>query len=503
MEIDNKAPAEGPMIYFGLVDLEGVHLPHNDVLFISATIANYIVQRHFVDSGSSPDVLFYNVYQQMELGDVLLEPVDTSLYGFAGKVVHPLGQISLPLSLGSKPAWRTKMIHFLVVDMRIDPSVVVHSLNIDPAFPPVKQKKRHLRPEKDNIIHEELGRNMEVYADDMLVKSKQMDQHLADLAETFNTLKKYHMKLNSAEYAFWSLVGYQTQALAEFINEATFTKGNGCNYLLDVDGASTLTGIGVGVVLTSPKGDELEYALRFDYKASNNETEYEAIIAEGEYEVEKERMKEYLREIGELTSRLKNFQLHQIPGTENAKANYLARLPSSLIGCSTCNITVRTLVKNSLKTDIATLQVETDWRKPLLDYLTEGILPANEMEAVHLKSTIARLGLPRVIISDNDHQFQGWKIQDWCVEHGIQQHFTFVAYSQANEQVEIINRILVQGIKTRLMQAGGQWVDALQGVLWSYKSTPRSTTGETKRSWKLSESSIMSKRTITTCYEPI
>ncbi|KAL0427536.1 UNVERIFIED_CONTAM: hypothetical protein Slati_2928400 [Sesamum latifolium] len=94
---------------------------------------------------------------------------------------------------------------------------------------------------------------------------------------------------------------------------------------------------------------------------------------EGEYEVKEERMKEYLQEISELTSRLKSFQLHQIPRIENAKADYLARLASSLVNCNTRSITVRTLVKNSLKTDIATLQVETDWRKPLLDYLIEGI----------------------------------------------------------------------------------------------------------------------------------
>ncbi|KAL2237694.1 UNVERIFIED_CONTAM: hypothetical protein Sindi_0961100 [Sesamum indicum] len=36
--------------------------------------------------------------------------------------------------------------------VRINPSIAVHSLNIDPDFPPVKQKKRHCGPEKDKII---------------------------------------------------------------------------------------------------------------------------------------------------------------------------------------------------------------------------------------------------------------------------------------------------------------------------------------------------------------
>ncbi|KAL0457983.1 UNVERIFIED_CONTAM: hypothetical protein Slati_0425500 [Sesamum latifolium] len=63
------------------------------------------------------DILFLKVYQQMELEDIPLEPVDTSLYDFAGEVVHPLGQISLPISLGIEPARKTRMTCFLVVDM--------------------------------------------------------------------------------------------------------------------------------------------------------------------------------------------------------------------------------------------------------------------------------------------------------------------------------------------------------------------------------------------------
>ncbi|KAL0283770.1 UNVERIFIED_CONTAM: hypothetical protein Sradi_7217400 [Sesamum radiatum] len=51
-------------------------------------------------------------------------------------------------------------------------------------------------------FHEQLGRNMEVYIDDMLVKNRQMYQHLADLAEAFGTLRKFHMKLRPAKCAF-------------------------------------------------------------------------------------------------------------------------------------------------------------------------------------------------------------------------------------------------------------------------------------------------------------
>ena len=42
---------------------------------------------------------------------------------------------------------------------------------------------------------------MEIYVDDMLVKSKEEEDHLDDLKETFNTLKQYSMKLNPSKCA--------------------------------------------------------------------------------------------------------------------------------------------------------------------------------------------------------------------------------------------------------------------------------------------------------------
>ena len=43
---------------------------------------------------------------------------------------------------------------------------------------------------------------MEVYVDDMLVKSKDELAHLDDLKETFVTLKQYQMKLNPSKCVF-------------------------------------------------------------------------------------------------------------------------------------------------------------------------------------------------------------------------------------------------------------------------------------------------------------
>ena len=52
------------------------------------------------------------------------------------------------------------------------------------------------------MFNKQIRRNVEVYIEDMLVKSKEEEDHLDDLKETFNTLKQYNMKLNPSKCAF-------------------------------------------------------------------------------------------------------------------------------------------------------------------------------------------------------------------------------------------------------------------------------------------------------------
>ena len=52
------------------------------------------------------------------------------------------------------------------------------------------------------MLSKQIKRNMEVYMDDMLIKSKEESAHLDDLEETFTTLKQYQMKLNPSKCAF-------------------------------------------------------------------------------------------------------------------------------------------------------------------------------------------------------------------------------------------------------------------------------------------------------------
>ena len=52
------------------------------------------------------------------------------------------------------------------------------------------------------MFQKQMGASMEVYIDDMLVKSTTAELHIAHLAEAFHILKEYDMKLNPTKCAF-------------------------------------------------------------------------------------------------------------------------------------------------------------------------------------------------------------------------------------------------------------------------------------------------------------
>ncbi|KAK4403031.1 hypothetical protein Sango_1043800 [Sesamum angolense] len=115
MEVESANDA--PLIQFDQEERWGPRTQGNGARVITALLANYEIERVFIDSGSLADILLGEAYDQMQLGGAPLEAVDTSLYGFAGEVVHPRGMVSLPLTLGTTPLRKTCLLKFLVVDI--------------------------------------------------------------------------------------------------------------------------------------------------------------------------------------------------------------------------------------------------------------------------------------------------------------------------------------------------------------------------------------------------
>ena len=62
---------------------------------------------------------------------------------------------------------------------------------------------------------------------------------------------------------------------------------------------------------------------------------------------------------------------------------------------------------------------------------------------------------------------------------GIKNRYSTPAYPQGNGQAETVNKAIVNGLKKRLDDAKGKWVEKLPHVLWTYQTMPRRSTGET------------------------
>ena len=52
------------------------------------------------------------------------------------------------------------------------------------------------------IFESQLGKNIEIYIDDMVVKSKVVSEHLGDLGNIFEVLRKYKLRLNASNFLF-------------------------------------------------------------------------------------------------------------------------------------------------------------------------------------------------------------------------------------------------------------------------------------------------------------
>ena len=90
-----------------------------------------------------------------------------------------------------------------------------------------------------------------------------------------------------------------------------------------------------------------------------------------------------------------------------------------------------------------------------------------------------RFGVPNVLISDNDLQFDSKSFRKYCSDFGIKNRYFTLAYPQRNGQAKAVNKVIVNGFKKRLDDTKGRWVEELPHVLWTYRTTPRKSTGET------------------------
>ncbi|KAG7599008.1 Reverse transcriptase domain [Arabidopsis suecica] len=200
-------------------------------------------------------------------------------------------------------------------------------------------------------------------------------------------LAKWAVELSEYDIEYKSRVSMKAQVLADFLTElpvlGTPEQPENQTWKLYVDGSSSKQGSGVGIKLESPTSEILEQSFRLLFNASNNEAEYEALIAglrlaqgvgaeevvaycdsqlvvnqfNGDYEAKDLRMEAYLEVVKGLSKDFKKFELIRIPRGENTTADALAALASTSDPELKRIIPVECIAERSIKTGKEVLAV--------------------------------------------------------------------------------------------------------------------------------------------------
>nr|GFA05928.1 reverse transcriptase domain-containing protein [Tanacetum cinerariifolium] len=221
---------------------------------------------------------------------------------------------------------------------------------------------------------------------------------------------------------------------------------------------------------------EFTYALRFQFAASNNEAEYEALVAGlwiatqmgvkniqvnvdsklvanqvlGTYVAKEDNMIRYLEIVKGLVSGFTTFSISQVPRSKNKQADALSKIAS---------------------TSFAHLSKQIEAK-------AVAIITGGQVKKFVWDNIVCRFGIPGKIISDNGKQFADNPFKDWCDKLNITQRSASVKHPQSNGLVERANRSLGEGIKARLGEGNKNWVEELPRVLWAHRTMIKSSHGD-------------------------
>ncbi|XP_075640644.1 uncharacterized protein LOC142612433 [Castanea sativa] len=189
------------------------------------------------------------------------------------------------------------------------------------------------------------------------------------------------------------------------------------------DGATNRKGARIGILLITPEKLVMEKSMRLSFLAANNEAKYEALLAEvamvkqlggdvvdlysdfrlvvsqvnGEFKARDERLQRYLARVQRVRAQFKSFALKQIPRGQNAHAESLAMLATSLKSKLPWLVIVKDMVSSSLIREpvvgVHSIQVGLSWMDPIVTFLKQGLLPDDKDEAKKVRRSASRYWL--------------------------------------------------------------------------------------------------------------
>lgn len=255
----------------------------------------------------------------------------------------------------------------------------------------------------------------------VVLTNKPIKQILAK-PEKSGRVAKWAIELGEHDVEFKSRTSVKGQVLADFLAETDsqeetepIESGKEAQrghdwWKLFTDGASSSDGSGAGLMLIDPHGKEFTYALRFEFPTTNNEAEYEALLAgiriakefkiqnlhtyvdsqlvcnqvKGIFEAKQPLIIQYLEQTRTLIQAFEQFEIEHIRRNQNKKADALSKLASMAFTHLAKEVLVEVLKERSIgQKEIADVCVEEgeNWMTPICQYLTDGSLPKDAKAA--------------------------------------------------------------------------------------------------------------------------
>ncbi|GJZ82047.1 reverse transcriptase domain-containing protein [Tanacetum coccineum] len=201
------------------------------------------------------------------------------------------------------------------------------------------------------------------------------DQHIKQIisrTDIAGRLQKWSVMLGEHNITYRPKISVKGQILADFLLEKPDEAPPDTSvvetpqelWTLFTDGSSCVDGSSAGLILTSPKGTKFTYALRFQFTASNNEAEYEALIA--------------------------GVRITTQMGVRNVQVSVDSKLVANQV-LGTYVAKEENMIKylekaKSLEKEVATVVEEEGptWMAPIMEYLKDGTLLDDRKEASKL-----------------------------------------------------------------------------------------------------------------------
>ncbi|GKC73069.1 reverse transcriptase domain-containing protein [Tanacetum coccineum] len=244
-------------------------------------------------------------------------------------------------------------------------------------------------------------------------------KNILSRTEASGKLAKYAVEIGTYKISFIPRNAVKGQVLADFLSDAPDGEREdeyfqspevspGIDdteaWTLYTDGAASSKGSGAGLILTGPSGVEYAYALRLTFASTNNEAEYEALLAGLriarmmnvlwiEVKVDSKLVASQINGMYEASNGSMIKYLAKARKGSNQKADVLSKLATVPFHNLTKEILVEVLNERSTEArEVQTIVEEEgdNWMTPIIKYLEEGIVPSDKNKARALSAKIGQ-----------------------------------------------------------------------------------------------------------------